>query len=96
MTDPAKPKPPHDHRATDKGLGKKVGTIEDQLDRGAARMGEIERALADNTAATREVLEIVSMGKSFFRVLGVIGSGVKWLAGMATVVAAAYAAWTHK
>ncbi len=102
MTDPKKP-PVHDRRSTDKGLGGKVLSIEDRLDKGDRRMGNIEASLAENTAATvassdaiKEVLEIVSMGKSFFKVLGLICGAVKWAAGLATVVAAAYAAWTHK
>ena len=95
MSEPKKP-PVHDRRSTDKGLGGKVLSIEDRLDKGAQRMGAIESSLAANTEATKEVLEIVSMGKSFFKVLDVIGGAVKWAAGLATVVAAAYAAWTHK
>lgn len=70
---------------------------------GVIRMNRIEAALKankeemkDNTAATKEVLEIVSMGKSFFKVAGAIGNGIKYLAGLVTVIAAAYAAWTNK
>lgn len=95
MVEPSKQKS-YERRATDKGLGEKVVTIEDRLDKGAERMRVIEQSLQANTEATREVLEIVSMGKSFFRLAGLIGNGIKWLAGLATVLAAAWAAWSHK
>ena len=92
MVEPSKQKS-YERRGTDKGLGEKVVTIEDRLDKGAERMRVIEQSLQANTEATREVLEIVSMGKSFFRLAGLIGNGIKWLAGLATVLAAAWAAW---
>lgn len=95
MVEPSKQKS-YERRATDKGLGEKVVTIEDRLDKGAERMRVIEQSLQANTEATMEVLEIVSMGKSFFRLAGLIGNGIKWLAGLATVLAAAWAAWSHK
>lgn len=87
--------PIHDRRASDRGLGGKVLSIEDRLERGDKRMGAIEQSLADNTAATREVLEIVIMGRSFFKVLGWIGKGIKIAAGIAAPCIAAYAAWKH-
>ena len=82
-----------DRRETDKGLGGRVVSIEDRLDRGDKRMGSIEGELAANTAATKEVLEIVTMGRSFFKVIGHIGNLVKWSLGGAAAFAAAYAAW---
>jgi len=85
----------HDRRASDRGLGGKVMSIEDRLERGDKRMGTIEKALEDNTAATKEVLEIVTMGKSFFKVLGWIGKGIKIIAGIAAPCIALYAAWKH-
>ena len=82
-----------ERRATDRGLGGRVISIEDRLDRGDNRMGSIESDLAANTAATREVLEIVTMGRSFFKVIGHIGNLVKWVLGGAAAFATAYAAW---
>lgn len=87
--------PIKDRRISDRGLGGKVLTIEERLTRGDARMGTIETELAANTAATQEVLEIVSMGKGFFKVLGHIGNAVKWTLGIATAVGAAWATWKH-
>ena len=87
--------PVPDRRASDKGLGGRVLSIEDRLDRGDKRMGNIESDLAQNTAATNEVLEIVRMGKSFFKVCGHIGNAIKWALGIATAIGAAWAAWKH-
>jgi hypothetical protein len=85
----------HDRRASDRGLGGKVLSIEDRLERDDKRMDTIEVSLAANTKATNEVLEIVLMGKSFFKVLGWIGKGIKIAAGIAAPCIAAYAAWKH-
>jgi len=67
--------------------------MEERLARGDSRMGAIEQDIKDNTEATNEVLEIVRMGKSFFKVLGHIGNAVKWVSTMALAVGAAWAAW---
>ena len=69
--------------------------MEDQLAKGDERMDKIEQSIAVNTTATTEVLEIVSMGKSFFKVLGVIGSAIKWLAGLTTAGGVLYSIWPH-
>lgn len=55
------------------------------------RIDRIEEELSENTKATKEVLEIIQMGKGFFKTIGVIGFVIKWLAGIA---AAVFAAWT--
>lgn len=60
---------------------------------GDVRMGKIENDLKTNTDATAEILEIVSTGKSFFRVMGHIGNGIKWIAGIAAACLGVYAAW---
>jgi hypothetical protein len=84
-----------DRRTTDKGLGGKVVSIEERLASGDERMGKIEKDLAENTAATREVLEIISVGRSFFVVLGHIGNGVKYVAALGAAIGGAWAAWKH-
>jgi hypothetical protein len=86
-----------DRRASDKGLGGKVVSIEDRLDKGDKRMGTIETDLAANTAATNEVLEIVKMGRSFFKFLGLIGTLIKWGIAVAGGAMALWATWSqHK
>ena len=85
----------YDRRSTDKGLGGTVLTMQERLNRGDERMGKIEKDLADNTAATNEVLEIVRMGKSFFRVAGYIGSGLKWTLAAGAAWAAIWGTWRN-
>ena len=83
-------------RASDKSPGGNALSIEARLANGDERMSKLEAGLAANTEVTKEVLEIVTMGKSFFRVLGYIGHAIKWIAGIAAAVGAAWAAWHHK
>lgn len=82
-------------RVSDKGLGGAVLTMQERLDKGDRRMGNIETDLAANTAATNEVLEIVRMGKSFFKVAGLIGKGIKWTAGMVAAIGSMWYVFTH-
>jgi hypothetical protein len=82
-----------DRRTTDRGLGGRVLTIEEQLSKGGERMDKHEALLTENTAATQEVLEIVTLAKGFFKVLGHIGTGVKWLTGIATGIVTLWAVW---
>lgn len=59
------------------------------------RIDRIEAELAENTAATKEMLEILTMGKGFFKTVGVIGFAIKWCAGIAVAVFAAYQAYKN-
>lgn len=65
--------------------------VDDRLTRGNERMDRIEKALNDNNAATAEVLDIMRLGKSFFRMAGYFGAFVKWL----TPIGIAFAALWH-
>lgn len=63
------------------------------------RVGNLERGLAENTAATKriesdtsEMVEMFRLSKSGFKVLGYIGSAIKWTAGIAAAVATAWVA----
>ena len=96
MTAPTEPIKEDDRRVSDKGLGGKVRAMEERLMRGDVRMGNIERSLATNTAATQEVLEIVTMGRSFFKVLGYVGKAAKWIGSIGAACGVLYAAWTHR
>ena len=73
-------------RSTDLGVGGKVVSIEQRLDK-------VEKELETNTKATNEVLEIVRMGKSFFRVLGVVGQVIKWAVAVGASALALWSAW---
>lgn len=63
------------------------------------RVGRLEQGLAENTAATKriesdttEMVEMFRLSKSGFKVLGHIGSAIKWAAGIAAAVATAWVA----
>jgi len=65
--------------------------IEGRLDRGSDRMRSIELELRENTTTTREVRDLLEIGRSGFKVLGWFGKAVKWFGGLA---AAGGALWT--
>lgn len=79
----------------EKSMEARVSAIEAQLIKGDARMQTHEKLLTENTAKTQEVLEIVTLAKGFFAVLGSIGAAIKWLAGLAAGVAALWTFWPH-
>jgi hypothetical protein len=56
--------------------------IEDRLDRGSDRMKAIELELRDNTATTKEVRELLELGRSGLKALGWFGKAVKWIGGL--------------
>lgn len=74
----------------------RMNEAEIRLEDGDLRMERIEGNLARNTMATNEILEIVTMGKGFFRVLGYIGKATKWLMVMGAAIGTLYTAWTHR
>lgn len=57
--------------------------IEDRLDRGSDRMKAIEDELRQNTDTTREVRELMELGRSGFKVLGFFGVAAKWVGAIA-------------
>jgi len=61
-----------------------------ELKAGTERMDRIEQKLDENCKDTAEVLDILRLGKSFFKVIGHIGSLIKWLAIVGAPVAAFY------
>lgn len=69
--------------------------MEARFDAGVERMGRIEQLLADNNSATAEVRDIVVMGKSFFKVMGYMGAGIKWAISVGAAIAGAYYAWLN-
>ena len=91
---PEKPEKPRERRVSDKGLGGRVLSIEERLVDGTERMNRMESKLDENSAITGQILDIVTTAKSFFKVLGWIGSCVKWATAVLASLAALYAAWT--
>jgi len=63
------------------------------LQLGEARMGNIETELRANSATTVEVREILSTAKAGFKVLGGIGTLVRWAGYLAAAGATIYTAW---
>ena len=80
---------PEERRKFETETHDQILEIESQLDFGDKRMERIEKKLD-------EVYEIVSTAKGFFKVLGLIGTGVKWLMLMTAAIAAAWAAFKTK
>jgi len=84
-----------DRRATDRGLGGEVVSMKERLAKGDERMGRIEKSIEENTKATSEILEILNMGRSFFRVLGYVGNGIKWISSVLVAAGAIWYVFTH-
>lgn len=57
------------------------------------RLDKIEIDLADNTKVTREVRELLDTFKGGMKVLGWLGTGMKWAGSIAAAVFSIYAAW---
>ena len=57
-------------------------TMEQRLQDGDARMTRIEMLLEQTCKDTSEALDIVRLGKSFFRLAGYTGVVIKWGAGI--------------
>lgn len=70
----------------------RLADIDRRLARGDARMANIEVELASNTEVTREVRDLMTAARVGFRVLGGLGTAVKWLGILATASAAIYTA----
>lgn len=78
----------HDHqrRATDHQPGdcpggcEEIKSVEERLHDGSERMDRIEAKLDTTCSDIAEVLDILRLGKSFFRVVGYVGTLIKWTA----------------
>jgi hypothetical protein len=75
----------------------KLIEVDQRFKDGDERMARIENKLDANTAKTdatakgvEEVLDILNLAKSFFRILGIVGTLAKWLALVAAPVLALY------
>jgi hypothetical protein len=85
----------HGHDAGDcPGGCDDLDIIDDRLDRGAVRMDALETQITAIRTDVEEVLDILRLGKSFFRLAGYVGSFVKWSVAIGAPVVAFY--WTLK
>lgn len=84
MTD----KTPHPHNETEPCPGgcEGIRTVDKRLDEGDARMTRIETKLDQNCVDTSEVLDILRLGKSFFRLAGYASNIIKWATGIGASV----------
>lgn len=73
-------------RVADKELELRVHTLETEVKL-------LRESTEKNAIATHKVLEIVTMAEGFFKTLGYVGAGVKWLAGVVAAGGALYVAW---
>ena len=79
--------PPHPHPDSH---CERIGDAERRLDDGSTRMQRIEDKLDKNSEATKEVLDILLLAKSFIRIMGIVGNIVKWAAAIAAPVIAVW------
>lgn len=75
------------------GIGElrdRVGKLEIGLAENTAATKRIEAASVKNEADTSEMLDMFRSAKGGFKVLGVLGSMIKWAAAVAASIAALY------
>ena len=63
------------------------------MQRGDTRMGAMESELSVNSTVTAEVRDILSVAKVGLRVLGGVGTLVRWVGYLSAAGAAIYSAW---
>lgn len=69
--------------------------IEDRLVLGSQRMDTIEQSVRDIRADVSEVLDIVRLGKSFFRLAGHFGAFLKWATAIGAPLVAMWIAFKN-
>lgn len=74
------------HRDLHSQNGRRFKEIDD-------RMKAIEDELRENTTVTREVKELMEIGRSGFKVLGWIGVLAKWISAIAGAALALWGLW---
>lgn len=67
-----------------------VQAMHGQLSAGRRRMDALEEGFAEMQHDVAEVLEILRMGKSFFKVVGYFGTFVKWVTAVGAPIVAIY------
>ena len=83
----------HKRRSSDKEDCPKDGCpatwiLERRVDRHREEINELKVLMQKNTKDTTEILEIVTMGKNFFKVLGMLGTAIKTIAAVGVPIAA--------
>lgn len=70
-----------------------LANIRSRLEEGTVRMDRMEAEIKANTDLTREMRDLMEVGRAGFKVLGWVGHAAKWVAGVGAAVTAIYAAW---
>ena len=65
-----------------------VWILERRVDRHREEINELKVLMQKNTKDTTEILEIVTMGKNFFKVLGMLGTAIKTISAVGIPIAA--------
>jgi hypothetical protein len=82
----------------------RLADIDKRLDRGAARIAELQMSVAElqremreNTAITTEVRDLLQLARAGLRLLGIVGNVVRWVGmvagGAIAIWGACYAVW---
>lgn len=71
-------------------VDERFAAINKRLDAGSTRMKKIESDLQANTVITQQIHDLIVTARAFFKVLGFLGSGMKWLG---IIAAAAVSIW---
>lgn len=74
------------HQDTPMPQDQSIEHVQARLDLGETRMDRIETKLDANCSDTAEILDILRLGKSFFRILGYLGSFLKWSTAIAAPI----------
>lgn len=61
--------------------------INQQFHDGSDRMAKIEKSLDENTAATKEILDILNAAKGAFKFFGWVGSFIRWVSLLGAAIA---------
>lgn len=85
-----------DRRIQGQAACKLVDGIDARLNAGDARMTRMEQKIDANSSDTSEVLEIVRLGKGFFRGLGHLAAFVKYCVIIGGGIATIWGLWPKK
>ena len=70
---------PHDEFEACPGGCEDIKSVDQRLDDGDARMNRIEEKINITASEVAEVLDIIRMGKSFFKFAGYMGTFIQWV-----------------
>lgn len=73
-----------------------LDAINVRLDKGDVRMDRMESSITENTSLTKEIKDLMEIGRAGFKVLGWIGIAAKWIGAIAAAGASVYALFHHK